>query len=110
LITDNNIGELTLGTGGILTRYDYITSTNGSSISNDKSICNSNGSLYWYDYDKNEICMYDGTVKPISKLKNVQSYLNTMYNTKVKTTLGFYDKKYNEVWFRFSDKSLIFNE
>jgi len=110
LITDNNVGELTLGTGGILTRYDYLTSTNGSSIKNDRSICNSNSSLYWYDYDKNEICTYDGSVKPISKLKTVQSYLNTLYNNKSKDTLGFYNKKYNEVWFRFYDKSLIFNE
>lgn len=110
LITDNNVGELTLGTGGILTRYDYLTSTNGSSIKNDRSICNSNSSLYWYDYDKNEICTYDGSVRPISKLKTVQSYLNTLYNNKSKDTLGFYNKKYNEVWFRFYDKSLIFNE
>lgn len=32
LIQDNNVGQLTLGTGGILTRADYLTNTNGSSI------------------------------------------------------------------------------
>jgi hypothetical protein len=35
LITDNNVSTLTLGTGGILTRYDYVSTNNGSSISND---------------------------------------------------------------------------
>lgn len=110
LITDNNIGTLTLGTGDILSRFDYITSTNGSSITNDRSICNSNNSLYWYDIDKNEICQYNGNVIPLSKTKNLQTYLNELYGNQKNVTLGMYDKKYNEIWFRFNDKSLIFNE
>ena len=57
MITDNNIAELTLGTGGILTRFDYVATLNGSSIVNDKSIVNSSNALYWYDFDKNEICV-----------------------------------------------------
>lgn len=52
LITDNNAGALTLGTGGILTRYDYLVTLNGDSIINDKSITNSETTLYWYDLDK----------------------------------------------------------
>lgn len=110
LITDDNIGQLTLGTGGILSRYDYITTLNGSSIVNDRSIVNSDNILYWYDYDKNEICAYNGSVNQISKEKQVQSYLNEMYNKKRDVTLTLFDKKYNEVWFKFYDKSLIFNE
>lgn len=110
LITDDNIGQLTLGTGGILSRYDYITTLNGSSIINDRSIVNSDNILYWYDYDKNEICAYNGSVNQISKEKQVQSYLNEMYNKKRDVTLTLFDKKYNEVWFKFYDKSLVFNE
>jgi hypothetical protein len=49
LIQDNNISTLTLGTGGILVRYDYNTIMNGSGVINDKSICNSITTLYWYD-------------------------------------------------------------
>lgn len=110
LISDGNAGALLLGTGGILTRFDYITTLNGSSIINDRSIVNSDNVLYWYDYDKNEICAYQGGVHQISKELNVQSYLNEMYTSKRDVTLSLYDKKYNEVWFRFYDKSLIFNE
>ena len=33
-----------------------------------------------------------------------------MYVNKRNVSLAFYDKKYNEVWFKFYDKSLIFNE
>ena len=33
-----------------------------------------------------------------------------MYDKKRECSLGMFDKKYNEIWFRFYDKSLIFNE
>lgn len=110
LITDGNSNQLVLGTGGILSRFDYITTINGTSIRNDRSIINSDNVLYWYDYDKNEVCAYNGGVNSISKEKNVQSYLNEMYTKKRNVNLAFFDKKYNEVWFKFYDKSLIFNE
>lgn len=110
LITDGNMAELTLGTGGILARFDYVAILNGSSIVNDKSITNSATTIYWYDFDKNEICMLGNGVTPLSKTKNVQSYLNTLPRSAKTNAVSFYDKKYNEVWFRIYDKSLIYNE
>lgn len=111
LITDNNISQLTLGTGGILTRFDYIVTLNGSSIVNDKSITNSASTIYWYDFDKNEICALNSSgALPLSKTKGVQSYLNTLPMSAKKNAVSFYDKKYNEVWFRLYDKALIYNE
>lgn len=110
LITDDNMAELTLGTGGILARFDYVATLNGSSIVNDKSITNSATTIYWYDFDKNEICMLGNGVTPLSKTKSVQSYLNTLPRTAKDNAVSFYDKKYNEVWFRIYDKALIYNE
>ena len=110
LITDQNMAELTLGTGGILTRFDYVTILNGSSITNDKSITNSATTIYWYDFDKNEICMLGNGVVPLSKTGNVQSYLNSLPRSAKTNAVSFYDKKYNEVWFRIYDKTLIYNE
>ena len=110
LITDNNMAELTLGTGGILARFDYVATLNGSSIVNDKSITNSATTIYWYDFDKNEICALGNGVIPISKTKSVQSYLNSLSRSVKDNAVGFYDKKYNEVWFRIYDKALIYNE
>lgn len=111
LITDNNIAELTLGTGGILTRFDQVATLNGSSIVNDKSITNSATTIYWYDFDKNEICMLGGNgVTPLSKVKGTQSYLNSLPRSVKGNAVSFYDKKYNEVWFRIYNKSLIYNE
>ena len=71
LITDNNMAELTLGTGGILARFDYITEKNGSSITNDKSIVTSENYIYWYDFDKNVLCQLGQGVNQLSKSGNV---------------------------------------
>lgn len=111
LITDNNIATLTLGTGDVLERFDYLSNFNGSAIINDKSIVDSDHALYWYDYNKNVICSLTNTVQELSKLKKVQSYLTSIYDEDVRSRVhGTYDKKYNQIWFKFDDKSLIFNE
>ena len=110
LIVDNNIAELTIGTGGVLSRFDYVATLNGSSIVNDKSIVASATTIYWYDFDKNEICALGNGMIPLSKTKNVQSYLNSLSKSHKDNVVSFYDKKYNEVWFRVYDKALIYNE
>lgn len=109
LITDNNPGELTLGTGGILVRYDYILTQNGDSIVNDKSITNSENTIYWYDFDKNVLCaLSQNGFLELSKAKKVQTYLNNLEERT--NAVSFVDKKYNEVWFKLYDKCLIYNE
>lgn len=110
LITDNNMGALTLGTGGILARYDYITTKNGSKQDQLRTATNSDGAIYWYDADRNEICGYDGSLKTVSKLKGVQSYLNSNKEMFTQDPIAVYDKKYNEVLFTLDDKTLVFNE
>ena len=111
LIQDNNISALTLGTGGILVRYDYHTTLNGSSVCNDRSICNSTSTLYWYDQSKNEICAINNTVMELSKVKGVKSWTNKLDKH---DALGWYDWKYNEVLFQHpsdeKERSLVFNE
>lgn len=111
LVQDNNVGQLVLGTGGVLDRYDYISTTNGSSVVNDRSIINSNSNVYWYDQDNNEIVKFGGQgLNIISKECNVQAYMNNMYDQKTKEANSVYDKKYDEIWFRLYNKSLIYNE
>ena len=62
MITDNNQSALVLGIGGVLDRFDYVTTTNGTDVINDKSIINTPYGLYWYDDLKNEICSYSNSV------------------------------------------------
>lgn len=110
LVVDNNMSQITLGTSGILPRFDYTTTLNGSSIVNDKSITCSSSSIYWYDFDKNEICAMGETTLSLSKLKSVQTYLNQLPRSAKTNAVSFYDKKFNEVWFRIYNKTLIYNE
>lgn len=110
LIQDNNAGALTLGTGGILNRFDYFTTKNGSKENQLRNITQSDSTVYWYDYDRNEICGFDNQLQTVSKLKGVQSYLNDNKSTFTLDPQSIYDKKYNEVVFTLENKSLVFNE
>lgn len=108
LITDGNASQLTLGTGGILVRYDYITNVNGDSITNDNSISHSDSAIYWYDTNKEELILSDGqSAQCLSKAKYVQSYLTGKDKT---CKYSIYDRKNNEVVFQFNEEQLVFNE
>lgn len=110
IITDNNPGALTLGTGGILDRYDYFTTMNGESPNQLRANTQSDSTVYWYDSKRNEICGFNGQLQTVSKLKGVQSYLNKNKDLFKKDPIAVYDKKYNEVLFTLEDKTLAFNE
>jgi hypothetical protein len=110
IITDNNPGTLTLGTGGILDRYDYFTTMNGESPNQLRANTQSDSTVYWYDSKRNEICGFNGQLQTVSKLKGVQSYLNKNKDLFKKDPIAVYDKKYNEVLFTLGDKTLAFNE
>lgn len=73
LIQDNNIGQLTLGTGGILSRYDYISTTNGLSPDSINSIGSSNNKLYWFDKGRHEVMSISNNVSSASKVGGIQS-------------------------------------
>ena len=112
LITDSNMAELTLGTGDILTRYDYISTINGNCLINDKSIVNSSSALYWYDYSNNVLCALSNGIIELSKVKGVQSYLNSNYDLKQvrKQPVSVLNKKYDEVWFKIIDTPIVYSE
>lgn len=110
LIQDNNTGALTLGTGGILTRFDYFTTKNGSKENQLRTATQSDSTVYWYDYDRNEICGFDNQLNTVSKLKGVQSYLHDNKSIITNDPISVYDKKYNEVLFTLENKTLVFNE
>ena len=110
LIQDSNSNAINIGTGDVLSRYDYLVTRNGDSIINDKSIVSTDAALYWYDYEKNTICVISNGFRELSKEKNVQSYLQNLKDKDRTQPVSLYDKKYNEVWFKLYDKSLIFNE
>ena len=105
-----NTNELVLGTGGVLDRFDYVSTTNGTNIVNDHSIVTSDMSLYWYDPLKNSLCVQQNGVQELSKIKKVQSHFNSIYDKDRTNSVSIFDKKYNELWFKVADKTLIYNE
>lgn len=115
VISDDNTNAIAIGTGGILTRYDYLATVNGMR-EHEMNDTQSDNYLYWFDYYKNELCIYsNGDTACLSKKANVQNYLNTIKsanNYKDKTS-AIYDKKYNEVLFSLSSSSgevLVYSE
>lgn len=110
LITDDNSDELVLGSGTLLSRFDYITNKFGSNIVNDRSIVITPAKLYWYDGLRNELIGYDGQPHSMGKELTVQSFINEYHKPNRKPVISAYDFKYNEVWFGFGDKALIYNE
>lgn len=115
MISDDSNLPLILGSGGVLTRHDYITDTNGMHL-DDFSDTQSNTTLYWWDKANKSICGYSGgqTVVELSKIKFVQNYLNK--NDVVEYPDVSYDNKFNEAIFNVVDGrrkefgSLIYNE
>ena len=111
LITDDNSNQLVLGSGQLLSRFDYINNKYGDDVLNDKSIIQTPAKLYWFDKPRNELIGFDGQVHSMGKELQVQNYINDL-DTKFKLdVISTYDFKYNEVWFNFNnDKVLIYNE
>lgn len=112
LLQDNNPGSLVVGTGGILTRYDYI-SNNVGNISQFGVIHGGSG-LYWFDTLNSSFYKYNGQgVDPISKIKGLQSYINLSTN-KTTQCIGTYDNKYTECIFTLNTNgtktTIAFNE
>lgn len=99
-ITDDSNLPLMLGTGGILSRYDYINTSNGMH-KNQYSDAQSDSTLYWWDYNKHELCSYAGGQQCIimSKNKLVQNVFNKAYNENKlsEEPILLYDKRFDEL-------------
>lgn len=114
-ITDSNNEPLILGTGGVMSRYDYISNNNGMR-DGEFADTQSDGTLYWWDHDRHEICGFsqDGGVVILSKTKQIQNYINDQdkKGNLSDTPVLFYDKDYNEVLFNIfnNDGEIMYSE
>ena len=118
-ITDESNMPLILGTGGVLSRYDYLTEKNGMKDSEFVDAVTEN-CIYWWDHDRKEICAYVGgqNIQILSKEKQVQNFINKQFKLDklAKTPFVTYDKQFNELIFNittgdnFEYGSLIYNE
>ena len=97
---------LTLGTADVLSRYDYMNTSNGMR-KDEYADTQSDTTLYWWDHNKHEIIGYSGGTQTasVSKAKFAQNFLNEMdAKTKlIDEPLLWHDKQFNEVGFTVSD-------
>jgi len=98
LISDSNPSQLVLGTGGILDRFDYVSTTMGCK---DKfSIANGSSGMFWYDRVNNFIIKYGNQLDKVSVSKGVQSYLQEEVLSK-QSVIAHADINNNEILFTF---------
>lgn len=111
VLNDIDQNEIVLGTGGVLQRYDYISTLYGMKPNQYEAEIQSNTTQYWWDGYNKEILAYAGGMEltPLTKIKNVQNYINS-YSEVDRPSLS-YDLKYNELISNAVNKhSIIYNE
>jgi hypothetical protein len=97
LVTDDNSSQIVLGTGGILSRYDYISNDVGCK---DKfSITSSINGLYWYDRLVKSIYKFSKGLENLTRSKYMQSYMDIVENAHI--SLSHANTNDNEVLFTF---------
>jgi len=108
LVQTQNTGALSVGTGGVLSRYDYLTRQAGSSWYD--SIIPTELGIYLYDNNSYKIYRIIDSVEPISDTKGMKSYFEVNAFTITRAFAG-YDKLNREVLFSFPNlgKTLIFS-
>ena len=100
LITSNDGSDLALGTGGTLTRYDYISTTAGLSKNTIKGLLSTESGIYWTDKDRNSMFRIAGDgIDQVSRTKGIQSDLNKNTDTFGTRSLIWKNKKHAEIVF-----------
>lgn len=91
----SNIGELVLGTGTLLQRYDYIDTNTGTEWYN--AVIYDGSSLMYYDSILKQIMIVTQKgIEPISEIKGLKSYYS---GVTVDNMITAYDKENREVLF-----------
>lgn len=120
-LTDNDNNKILLGSGGVLDRYDYISTENGMLDESFASTVTPTA-LYWIDFTNRQYCQYTGqeNYQILSKVKNIQKIVESGLNSIESDKNSMLERrmhavtqntKYNEVLFTLNkNTSLVFNE
>lgn len=111
VLNDIDHNQIVLGTGGVLQRFDYISTLYGMKPNQYEAEIQSNTTQYWWDGYNKEILGYSGGMElvPLAKVKNCSNYINK-YNEMAHPSLS-YDPKFNELISNVVNKgSIVYNE
>lgn len=98
IVQDSNSSQIVLGTGGVLDRFDYISTIIG--CKDMFSLANGATGLFWYDRVNNFIIKYSDQIDKISMSKGIQSYLNANVLT-TQSVIAHPDINNSEILFTF---------
>ena len=111
VLNDLENHNIIIGTGGILDRFDYISTVYGMKHNQYEAETQSSDCLYWWDEYRKEILQYAGgqQVAPLTTIKNLRNYINN--NTPNTHPSITYNNKYKEIICSVeNNESLVFNE
>ena len=94
LIQDSSSSNLSLGTGGVLDRYDYISSSVG--ILNKFTIVKSDTAIYWFYNKDTSIYRFDNKLINLTKDKGLWSWFKDKYASTY-SVHGVYDRTFDDV-------------
>ena len=110
VISTSTGSSTVIGTGGVLERFDYVSTNAGTSLP--QSIVGTDRVLYFLDDNLKKICSFNNdSLEYMSDSKGLYSYVTNATLTSVYST---YNPKSKEVLFCFPDQTtpetLVFNE
>lgn len=111
LVKDENSNTIQLGTGGVLNRFDYLSTRYGMKFQHHSAIDAENG-IYWIDFNNRAVVAYYGNnVLNYSEACNVQNITNnTICNDQLFVPTIYYDLQNNELLCGINrDIQLVFN-
>jgi hypothetical protein len=111
LTTIQNVGQLVLGTSGVLERYDYAKLDIG--VSDKDHIILTPNALYWIDIINKAMFKFTGGPEELSMMKGMDSWFRTNITTSVELMM-YHDPEYREVNLvnheADSEFNLVYNE
>lgn len=110
IVQDMNDTSLLLGTGGVLQRFDYISTKYGMQVPY-VAETQSDTTLYFWDSYKKEILAYSGgqQVQPMVEAKTIKNYINNHKN--IEQPCFVYDSDHNEIIMRAVETMpIVYNE
>ena len=114
VVQDIDSTSLVLGTGGVLDRADYVSTTTGSK--HNTSILSTPVGLYWFDANNKKVYRMGDMDEPISDIKGLNSYFqeniqgriiseNSYTDLSGAHVAGAYDDKFMEIVYTFKDNA-----
>lgn len=108
IINNQDAGQLALGTGGILERFDYIKYNEG--IIDPRHLINAKSSIYFMDHNRRVLDNIDTGDQSLSTALGVNSLVRSLYTDETSHVAFGYNPRFKEVMITLGDKTLVFNE